>query len=146
MSYRIFCSIIRMSQTEINDWIGHWFEPNDIIWEFQCHFCTSGWSLTPWTNKVFPWFPQICSSKRKFQKGIKMLFAYRGFIESAIFHKQDSTGHGNGFVLGLKTTCSWKYSISCCDTTMKTKRHIFENWNQQFENEKAFLRNWFILA
>ena len=33
-----------------------------------------------------------------------------------------------------------------CDTTMKTKRHIFENWNQQFENEKAFLRNWFFLA
>ena len=40
-----------------------------------------------------------------------MLFAYRGFKESAIFHKQDSTGHGNGFVLGLKTPCSWKYSI-----------------------------------
>ena len=40
-----------------------------------------------------------------------MLFAYHCFKESAIFHKQDSTGHGNGFVLGLKTPFSWKYSI-----------------------------------
>ena len=72
---------------------------------FSATFAPVDDHLYPGQTKFFHDSPKSALQKGNFKKVLKckkMLFAYRGFIESAIFHKQDSTGHGNG----LKTTCS----------------------------------------
>ena len=103
---------------------------------FPISFFKILWNLTKFqadykpTFDYFRFFSTFCMSEGILAKFLKYIYH---FFKTLPF-SQFSAEHGNGFVFGLKTPCSWKYLIMKSEVTVTQARKA----NNIFQTFKFF--------